>query len=99
MSNTVVRALIAIGDSTEVSIVVKATIIMIAGLGAAHVAARSRASVRHVLLASTFVALLLLPAALLLVPTASIPFAIDRPLSAMAAQTSGRSRRAYPGGV
>ncbi len=96
MSDTVVRALIAIGDSTEVSIIVKATIIMMAGLGAAHLAARSRASVRHVLLASTFVALLLLPAALLLVPTASIPFAIDRPLSAVAAQTSGRTSPSSP---
>ncbi len=91
MSDTFARALIVIGGSTEVSILVKATIIMLTALGATRLAARSRASVRHVLLASTFVALLLLPAALLLVPVASIPFAVNPSPSFVAEQTSGRT--------
>ena len=61
MSDTLARALIAIGDSTEVTILVKATLIMMVGLGATQLAGKARASVRHVLLASTFAALLLLP--------------------------------------
>jgi beta-lactamase regulating signal transducer with metallopeptidase domain len=91
MSDTLARLLVVIGGSAEISILAKATVIMLAGLGATQLAARSRASVRHVLLASTFVALLLLPAALLLVPAASIPVAVHRPPSAVVVHTSGRT--------
>ena len=77
MSDTFARALIAIGDSTEVAILVKATLIMMLGLGATQLAARTRASVRHVLLASTFAAVLLLPFAVMLVPSTTIPIAVD----------------------
>ena len=89
MNDTLARTLIVIGGSTELSILVKATMIMLTALGATRLAARARASVRHLLLASTFVALLLLPAALLLVPVASIPFAVNRSPSFVAEQTSG----------
>jgi hypothetical protein len=47
---------------SEFSLVVKATVIVAIGLGTAATARQARASVRHILLASTFVALLLLPA-------------------------------------
>ena len=76
MSDSLARALITIGGSAELSILVKATIVMLAGLGGTQLAAGASASVRHLLLASTFVALLLLPAALMLVPVARIPVAV-----------------------
>lgn len=44
-------------------LVVKATLILLAGLCAAALASRARASVRHLILASTFAALLMLPLA------------------------------------
>ena len=77
MSDALARALIAIGDSTEVTILVKATLVMMVGLGATQLAGKARASVRHVLLASTFAAVLLLPFAVMLVPAAAIPIALD----------------------
>jgi beta-lactamase regulating signal transducer with metallopeptidase domain len=79
MSDTLARALITIGESIELAILVKATLIMLIGLGAAQLAAKARASVRHVLLAATFGALALLPVAVLLVPAARIPIVINRP--------------------
>src|SRR5687767_14326930 len=77
MSDTLARALIALGDSTEATILLKATLIMMVGLGAIQLASKARASVRHVLLASTFAAVLLLPFAVMLVPAAAIPIAVD----------------------
>jgi beta-lactamase regulating signal transducer with metallopeptidase domain len=61
---------------SELSLVVKATVIVAIGLGAASIARRARASVRHVLLAATFLALLLLPLTTWLVPEISLPLAI-----------------------
>jgi beta-lactamase regulating signal transducer with metallopeptidase domain len=77
MNDLLARTLIVVGGSTGLSILLKATLIMLVGLGATRLAASARASVRHLLLASTFVALLLLPAALLLVPAAVVPIVID----------------------
>lgn len=78
MNDLFLRALIAIGGSPELSILTKATIAMVLGLGTAHVARRVRAAVRHLLLASTFIALLTLPVALMLVPAAAIPIRMER---------------------
>src|SRR5207247_6036375 len=75
------------GDETvmsELSLVVKATVIVAIGLGTAAIARRARASVRHVLLASTFIALLLLPLTALLVPQISVPLPI-RPVQQVVA--------------
>jgi beta-lactamase regulating signal transducer with metallopeptidase domain len=95
MSDALARALIAIGDSTEATILLKATLIMIVGLGATQLAGRARASVRHVLLASTFAAVLLLPLAMMLVPAAAIPIAVDV-VSSPAAQTAMPTPAASP---
>jgi len=64
---------LALGASMELSIIVKATIVLGLGLLAARVASYASASMRHLLLASTFAGLLLLPAAALVMP----PLAID----------------------
>jgi beta-lactamase regulating signal transducer with metallopeptidase domain len=88
MNDAFARALIAIGSSTEVSILVKATLIMMVGLAATQVAARARASVRHMLLASAFGAVLLLPIALMLVPAAAIPIFVNVVPGASAVQPS-----------
>ena len=88
MNDAVARALITVGDSTEISILVKATLVMLAGLGAAHLAVKERASVRHLLLTSTFVALLLFPAALLLIPAAAIPIVMDLPTGPVTVETA-----------
>jgi beta-lactamase regulating signal transducer with metallopeptidase domain len=62
---------------SELSLLVKATIVVAIGLTAAALARRTRASIRHVILASTFVALLVLPLTMALVPEVAIevPFA------------------------
>ncbi len=51
----------AISSSLALSLIVKATVIAAGALIAAHIARRSRASVRHVLLAAAFMLLLALP--------------------------------------
>jgi bla regulator protein blaR1 len=53
-------AMLAIGSSLAVSIVVKVTVVAALGLAAAWLARRNRAAVRHALLAATFGAALLL---------------------------------------
>jgi hypothetical protein len=52
---------IAISSSLALSLIVKATVISASALIAAHIARRSRASIRHVLLAAAFTLLLALP--------------------------------------
>jgi beta-lactamase regulating signal transducer with metallopeptidase domain len=72
MMNTLTSILVAAGSSLELSVVVKATIAVMLGLLAVRIARRARASVRHLILASTFVALLLLPVAAILAPGIAI---------------------------
>jgi beta-lactamase regulating signal transducer with metallopeptidase domain len=59
---------LALAGSTEISILVKATILLGAGLAAARLAGRSRASIRHLLLAATLTAALALPILVLEAP-------------------------------
>jgi hypothetical protein len=54
------------------SILLKATIVLVAALAGSWLARSHRAAVRHVLLASAFVALLILPAAALVVPVVAV---------------------------
>ena len=89
MNETLARALITVGGSPEVSMLVKATMIMMAGLGAVQLAVKASASFRHLLLASTFVALLAFPALLLVVPPAAIPIVVDAAPVPDATQTVG----------
>ena len=62
------RAALTVSGSFELSIVAKATVVLTLALVAAQSARRARASVRHVILASAFGALFLLPAVVLLLP-------------------------------
>jgi uncharacterized protein (TIGR03435 family) len=63
---------LAVGSSLPASVVTKATVIAALGLIGARLARRSRAALRHVLLAAMFGVLLLLPAASILTPTVRI---------------------------
>ena len=71
MTNSFAEVALVIGGSTELSIVVKATVLLALGLGTGRLARRTRASVRHVLLASTFGVLLALPVAAFFEPPVS----------------------------
>ena len=58
MTSTISEMALALGDRVELSILGKATILLALGLILAGTARRARASLRHLLLAATFAALL-----------------------------------------
>ncbi len=62
------QVMLAVSNSLAASMVVKATLLVTLGLIGSALAGRSRASVRHSLLAATFGVLLLLPVAALVAP-------------------------------
>ena len=68
----VARAVLAMSQSFEISMLVKATLLVAMGLAAAGVARRARASVRHLLLAATFAAVLALPFTVFVAPPVGI---------------------------
>ncbi|MGH9886742.1 MAG: M56 family metallopeptidase, partial [bacterium] len=67
------RAALTVSESLELSIIAKATVVLTLALGAMRCARRARASIRHVILASAFGALLLLPAVVLMLPPFPVP--------------------------
>lgn len=69
MIRTISETLVAIGDSTELTLLLKATFAAALGLTIALLARRSRASLRHLVLIATFGALIALPIAMMLVPS------------------------------
>lgn len=69
-----------LSGSVEISILAKATLVLLAGLAAAAIARRSRASIRHLVLAVTFAALAVLPLAALALP----PLTVDLPATPVA---------------
>lgn len=81
MIANVFEAAVAMSQSLELSIAVKATAVVLMALIGARLASRARASVRHVLLASAFAALLALP----LIAVSAPKFAIDIPVARAAA--------------
>ena len=95
-------AALAMSRSIELSILAKATAIVITGLIAVRLASHARASVRHLLLAATFASLLALPLLLIAVPQATIdvPVASSVPAPAPAAAVTSRTSSAnQPGAV
>ena len=72
MMTPTIAALVSISEWIELSILVKATILLAFGLAAARVAARARASVRHLLLAATFATLVILPLVVIGAPDVTI---------------------------
>jgi beta-lactamase regulating signal transducer with metallopeptidase domain/ankyrin repeat protein len=80
MISNLSRAVLALSDSPELLLLAKATLVIAAGLGAARFARAARASVRHLVIATSFVALAALPILIASVPaiTVSVP-AVERP--------------------
>jgi uncharacterized protein (TIGR03435 family) len=72
MTDMLARALLFASGSLEWSIVVKATVVLGLGLVGARLAHRARASVRHVILATTFGGLVVLPVATALMPRVAV---------------------------
>ena len=68
MKSTVVEVALALTRWVELSILGKATVMLVLGLTAARLAGRARASRRHLLLAATFATLLALPLIVVIAP-------------------------------
>jgi beta-lactamase regulating signal transducer with metallopeptidase domain len=68
MTSTISEAAVALGRLVELSILGKATIILVIGLTIVMLFRRARASVRHLLLAATLAAVLVLPLIVLAAP-------------------------------
>ena len=64
MKSTIAELALALSQSVELSIIAKATLLMIAGLAAVGIARHARASIRHLLLVATFAILVVLPLAI-----------------------------------
>jgi len=92
MTSTVADAAVFLSNAAGLSILLKATLLLALGLTASWLARRGRASVRHLLLAATFAALLALPFLVLLGPAVSIEIPIapgGDPLHATGTVTAG----------
>ena len=78
MIASVVRAASALTGRLDLAIVVKATIVLAFGLAALALTRRARASVRHLVMAATFVTVLVLPLVISAVPpvTIHVPLAV-----------------------
>src|SRR5262245_29421089 len=72
MISTISEAAVALGRLVELSILGKATIILVTGLTIVMLSRRARASVRHLLLAATLAAVLALPLIVVAVPELTI---------------------------
>ena len=72
MTSVISDAIIFLSRSVELSLLAKATLLLLIGLAALSFAARQQASVRHLLLAATFAALLVLPLFVAVAPKAVI---------------------------
>jgi len=72
MMSTISEAAVALGRLVELSILGKATVILVIGLTIVMLSRRARASVRHLLLVATLAAVLALPLIVLAVPEVTI---------------------------
>ena len=82
MSRAVADAVLLLSGSPELSLIAKATLVLLAGLAVAHVARHARASVRHLVVAACFTALVALPVFMAAAPTMTI----DVPVQGSAAE-------------
>jgi bla regulator protein BlaR1 len=80
MQDSVARIVLAVSDSLELSIIAKATVVLGLALVTVRIVRRARASVRHVVLASAFGVLVVLPGVVRLLPPValSVPVSADR---------------------
>ena len=89
MIATTLDTLLAVGRSIELTVLLKATVILAIGVAAAQLASRARASFRHLLLAVTFAALAALPFVIVAAPALTIQIPVARASHAIdPAQTS-----------
>ena len=91
MRSTITEVALALSRWVELSILWKATVMGLLGLTAARLTGRVRASVRHLLLATTFAMLLALPLVVLAAPdlTIEVPVApVSEPVDASSAPRS-----------
>ena len=78
MMTTISAAAVALNQWTELSILLKATILLMLGLAALRLARGARASVRHLVLTATFIALIALPLMVAAVPGVAIEVPVSR---------------------
>ncbi len=83
---TIPEAILALSHSPELSVLLKATVLLTLALAVVRMAGRARASVRHMVLASTFAALAALPLVIAAAPTLRVDIAV----------ASARPRRTVP---
>ncbi|HEY7498864.1 MAG TPA: M56 family metallopeptidase [Vicinamibacterales bacterium] len=86
----------AFSSSAELSLAVKATIVLAAGLAISAAAARARSSVRHLAMASTLGALLALPVASALAPSLAIVVPVSTTVERAPAIASASGAAASP---
>jgi hypothetical protein len=90
MIPTLAEAAVTMSQSVELSIVAKATAIVVAGLVAVRLSSHARASVRHLLLAATFASLVALPLLLVAGPLNTIDVLVDYTPTSVAPATAVR---------
>jgi beta-lactamase regulating signal transducer with metallopeptidase domain len=98
MMHTIADLAIILGQSPELSLVVKMTIAAALGLAVVRFTRAARASVRHLVLTSTFAAVLALPVAMLIAPSIAIELPSASALSAIANNSAAPSADANVGG-
>lgn len=84
--NLLARVALTVSGSLELSIIAKATVVLTLALVAVRCARRTRASVRHVILASAFGALLFLPVGVLVLPPAPLVVSAETSRGVLAAR-------------
>jgi beta-lactamase regulating signal transducer with metallopeptidase domain len=104
MLNAIAEAVVFLSRSPELALLTKATLMLLSGLAIARVARRARASVRHVIIATSFASLVALPVLIAFVPVIGIEVeASAAVLPAASSQTSAAphapARSAVPGFV
>jgi bla regulator protein blaR1 len=91
MTLTMTEAALALGSWVELSILGKATILLALSLMAARLAARTRASVRHLLWSTTFATLLALPLIIFTTPAVTIEVPVSRTSAPVASSAAPQS--------
>lgn len=91
MLSNLTGAILWLSSSAELSLLVKATLVLGAALAAATLAKRARASARHLVVATAFAALVALPALIASIPAIAIEVA-SPPVPIAQADRTGRDR-------
>ena len=82
MRSVITEFFLSLSGSVVLTILAKATVVLLLGLFAGVLAARARASVRHLVFATTFAALLALPLVVLTIPEFPVELAVTNDAAA-----------------